>query len=357
MRVVQIGQMLSPTNDMFASAHFNTDSNGITLIEGCGDSTFGRYDEGTGIAIAGTFDGVGSTLDMSGIKGDAVSSQTACKAVISNLDRLNEVGITRQLYHSSLAAHFALANLSQQKKIHLSTTATYGPIFPNGNAYILNSGDSRAYVFDGHNLNMLTLDDRNFGRINGLHESFKQLYTSLLQTPNPSADIAKFLELCQGPPEQLWSFLDQKITFRDISELNLLLGFQEEFSNLKLRNHAELTSTEYKDRVCGIFRAAITNRGNEIVRYIGSDSLPLVSITKTHLREGDILLFCTDGLTDVLPTDDIKKQINEYKDFSAGLIARSLVNYAREVVREETCYYSRKKNDEIGAVVVKWGKK
>lgn len=358
MRVVDIGQALSPNNKcIITSGH--TDLNGVAKIDDCGDSTLGRYDTNSGIAIAGVFDGVGSTLNSRGMKGDALSSQVACQAVSDTLTNLDESLILRQLYYSALMAHVKLNNTSITESINLSTTATYGVVFPNSNLYIPHLGDSRAYRFDGNNLDMLTLDDRDFSGLNGLHETFKQLYRSLVDTSNPEEELLRAMQLFQPPTtyEEFWDYFDKKITFRDIAELNLLLGFQEEFSNLKLKSHADLVSTEDADRICGVLRAGIYNRGNIITRSISSNRLPLVSITKAHLNEGDILLFFTDGLTDVLPTDDIRDQIYEWKDSSAELIARVVVKDARDVCVEGKYYGRKKMHDEIGAVVVKWGSK
>lgn len=354
MRTVLVGQVLSPKKDVFANGLADIDSNGVATLKDCGDSSFVRFDKKTNIVLGGVFDGVGSTLNTTNVKGDALSSKTASKVVSNNLVNLDESKIVRQLYYSAFLAHVEMNTVSRQKSLHLSTTATYGVIFPNASAYILNSGDSRAYRFDGNNLNMLTLDDRSFSDINELHESVKQLYESLVEAGNAQEEI---LRASQGfqTEEECWDFFGKKITFRDIAELNLLLGFQEEFSNFKFKTFDEVTDT--KERIFGSYRAGILNRGNRIVRSISSERIPHASITKVQLNEGDILLFCTDGLSDVLPNDDIRDFITDWQNSKPTLIARMLVDLAREQVREKTCYKTRNKEDDIGVVVIKFGEK
>lgn len=354
MRTVLVGQVLSPKKDVLANAIADIDSNGVATLKDCGDSSFARYDTKKGIVVVGEFDGVGSTLDTTDVKGDALSSKIACKVISNNLVNLDESKIARQLYYSAFMAHVEMNTVARQKSLYLSTTATYGVVFPNANAYILNSGDSRAYRFDGNDLNMLTLDDRSFSDINELHESVKQLYESLQETGDAQEEIIRALQGFQTE-EECWDFFGKKITFRDIAELNLLLGFQETFSNFKFKTHDEVTDTS--ERVFGSYRAGIINRGNRIVRSISSGKIPHASITKVQLNEGDILLFCTDGLSDVLPTDDIRDCIKDWQSCTPTIIARMLVDLAREQVREKTCYKTRNKEDDIGAVVVKFGEK
>lgn len=351
---ISIGQAISPNKDINASALASVDSDGMATLPNCGDSTFARYDKKTGIAAAGVFDGVGSTLDTRKIKGDVLSSQTACHAVSRNLSELDESQIIGQLYYSAFQAHVDLNRASVENSLVLSTTATYGVIFPNGNAYILNSGDSRGNLFDGNNLQMLTLDDRSFSTMNGLHESVKSLYASLIDGSDGTADMERVLQGFQTPDE-FWEFFNKKITFRDVSELRLLLDFQEYFSNLKIKNLDEATDTSVRE--FGIFKTGIINNGNKISRSISSHSVPRISITKVHLNEGDILLLFTDGLHDVLPTDEIRDVVNYWKTSKASIIAMMLVDHTREVLREGKYHYSRGKHDDIGVAVVKWGEK
>lgn len=354
MRIIQVGQSLSPSHDIHAAVSVRPDSDGVASFPTCGDSSFVRYDKKSQLVCGGVFDGVGSTLDSSKVIGDVLSSQTACRAVSKNLKELDEAQIVGQLYYSAFQAHVDLNSASIANSLTLSTTATYGAIFPNGNTYILNSGDSRANVFDGKNLNMLTLDDRSFSQLNDLQEPFKSLYESLIDTSNGASDIER---VSQGfnSPNEFWEFFNRKITIRDISELKTLLAFQEYFSNMKLKDHEDATDTS--TRTFGVFKAGIINRGNTIVRSISSHSLPLVAITKAHLEEGDILLFYTDGLSDVLPTDEIRDVVDSWKTASANIIAMMLVDHTREVLREKKYHYSRGKKDDIGVVVIKYGEK
>ncbi len=347
MRVVSVGQVLSPSKDKYGSAVSDIDGDGVATREDCGDSSFARYDLESRIVTCGVFDGVGSCNN------DVLSSQTVCGSVSGYLKRpLSPESIVSDLYNASFSAFQALRNYPLEDKANgLSSTATYVVVLPGGEAFIVNCGDSRCYRFRDGELQMLTIDDRSFHSISDLEEPYKSLYEKL--SVNDGIEGIKAMQGLKTADEAL-EFYSKRVILREESELRLLLAFQEYFSNIQFKDIDDATSTE---KTFGVIPAGIVNRGNIIVRSIDSASVPYLSITKTHLEEGDILFLCTDGLSDVLPTDDIKKQIDLWKTAKPHVIARMLIDYTRELVRENRCFYTRNKEDDIGVAVVKWGEK
>lgn len=67
---------------------------------------------------------------------------------------------------------------------------------------------------------------------------------------------------------------------------------------------------------------------NVITRALGTDENPDIDIFNFDLNEEDVILLCTDGLTNMIKEEEIKKIINMSKDIQE--VCNTLVNIANE---------------------------
>lgn len=99
----------------------------------------------------------------------------------------------------------------------------------------------------------------------------------------------------------------------------------------------------------GFTDAAERNRNqyaSELTQYIGmyseEDIEPSIFETETELRQGDILLLCSDGLTDELSDEEIGDILEEYRESGAERLTGKLIKDALDA----------RGSDNISAVVV-----
>ena len=90
---------------------------------------------------------------------------------------------------------------------------------------------------------------------------------------------------------------------------------------------------------------------NVVKQYIGSSDVPEVLISDREIQEGDLILLCSDGISDNLTTEEIQETLSE--DISPAAMAQGFVKKADSRARQRTI---RSKFDDRTAVIVKVGK-
>jgi len=89
--------------------------------------------------------------------------------------------------------------------------------------------------------------------------------------------------------------------------------------------------------------AAVSERRNIILQALGPDPHVKVDLTRQELRSGDVLIMCSDGLSGLVPKDDMLKIVNEGPDLVA--ICKNLIDTAN----------SRGGPDNITCIVARFG--
>ncbi len=89
--------------------------------------------------------------------------------------------------------------------------------------------------------------------------------------------------------------------------------------------------------------AAVSERRNIILQALGPDPNVKVDLTRQDVRKGDILIMCSDGLSGLVPKDDMLKVVSEQPD---------LVSVCRELIELAN---SRGGPDNITCIVARFG--
>lgn len=230
-------------------------------------------------ASGGVFDGVGSE------KGSENASNRTNEKISTYLQetcRLAKV-TPDEMYKAAFFAHHAL----KQDDISESTTANYFTTnLEDGETLIGNCGDSRAYLFDGLNLFMLTLDD-------GKQKKTPQ---EAEETNQPTSTDTN---------EDIEAIIRNNSVVKSLEELLPLLKDQIELSDTKVFKR-ESPDDPSPIALVPDHILSMLNHQNVISRSINANDLPFISITKTEVKPGYKLLLCTDGLSDILTTSDLQ---------------------------------------------------
>ncbi|HEY2805792.1 MAG TPA: Stp1/IreP family PP2C-type Ser/Thr phosphatase [Gemmatimonadales bacterium] len=89
--------------------------------------------------------------------------------------------------------------------------------------------------------------------------------------------------------------------------------------------------------------AAVSERRNIILQALGPDPNVKVDLTRQDVRKGDVLVMCSDGLSGLVPKDDILKVVSEQPD---------LVSVCKELIELAN---SRGGPDNITCIVARFG--
>ena len=235
----------------------------------------------------GVFDGVG------GYKGGREAAMTASEIVRDFFVGLKPTSSQKEVF-SALTDSFKTANkeiLDNQHKwgTEEKTTGTYGFVRQENGKYLLelaSVGDSRAYLFRDDHLYTLTQDHNH---IRDSEEDLKQAFK-----------------------------------------------VQEELDDYK------------GDYVLDTKRQWLFNHRNGISQCFGSKtSFP--DLFTYEIKKGDILLFCTDGVSDNLTKNEIESIISKNHNQSSYEITKKIVFESLSRSRQKTV---RSKPDDMTALVV-----
>lgn len=237
----------------------------------------------------GIFDGMGGYED--GDKASKMAKDLTEKGL--NIMESDMSLNAKKYYVKSILkeANIRVRDEAKKNKTNMGTTAVLGVIHEdvNGNrvAIIESIGDSRAYLYREGRLEQITSDD----------------------------DLVK-------------------VKFEDDKDPNKVREIQEKLSDFN-GDLAGLTDEEIE----------CFNNRNKISAAIGQmDKFTSQSYT-VDLKQGDRLLFSSDGLTDNLPTRQIAFMMDDRND-----TASKLVDEARDISRNAE--HPRHKKDDISAIVV-----
>ena len=89
--------------------------------------------------------------------------------------------------------------------------------------------------------------------------------------------------------------------------------------------------------------AAVSERRNIILQALGPDPTVKVDLTRQEVRKGDMLLMCSDGLSGLVPKDDMLRLAKEQQDLVA--LCKELIDLAN----------SRGGPDNITCIVARFG--
>ena len=235
----------------------------------------------------GVFDGVGSL--SRGREAAMISGRSVCGELQKLGSDPSRGEVILSLSNGFNVAQKKLLDIQQKENIDIGSTGTYGFICQESGRYFLeigHVGDSRAYLFRDNILYTLT-QDHNF-----IHDNFGNT--------DKSHQIQEYLDNYKGifplPPELVVFF----------------------------------------------------NRRNEITRDFGSKS-SFIDISTHEISKGDILLFCTDGISDNLTKKEIQSIITKNKNKGSVEITKNLILESSSRSRENT---PRSKPDDMTAMTV-----
>lgn len=235
----------------------------------------------------GVFDGIG------GLSRGREAAMISANSVSSELEHLNTNSsrgdVILSFSNGFNVAQRILLDIQQKENVQMGATGTYGFICQESGRYFLeigHVGDSRAYLFRDNILYTLTQDH------NIIHDNFGNT--------DKSHQIQEYLDNYNGrlslPPELVVFF----------------------------------------------------NRRNEITRDFGSKT-SFVDISTHEISKGDILLFCTDGVSDNLTKIEIQSIITKNKNKGSNEITKNLILESYSRSRENT---PRSKPDDMTALTV-----
>lgn len=235
----------------------------------------------------GVFDGIGG-LDR-GREAAEISAKSVCNELQQLTSNSSRGEVILSLSNGFNIAQRMLLDLQQKENIDTGSTGTYGFIRQENGKFFLelgHVGDSRAYLFREGNLFTLTQDH------NIIYSTF-------------------------GNTDQAHQIQD----YLDDYDGSIPLP-----SNL----------------VC------IFNRRNEINRDFGSKS-SIIDTYTYEVSKGDILLFCTDGVSDNLTKKEIQSIIAKNKKKGSYEITKKLILESSSRSRQKV---SRSKADDMTALTV-----
>lgn len=120
---------------------------------------------------------------------------------------------------------------------------------------------------------------------------------------------------------------EETLTVANVGDSRLYIISKDEGINQITRDHSLV---EEMVRMGGIDRVSARNHPdkNIITRAIGAQSNVNIDFFEVGLKDEDIILLCSDGLSNMIEDDEINRIVREKEDL--GLIADTLIDTANE---------------------------